>query len=79
MADDDTEDRSSIIKDLARQAARTLEGKTCTRVVVGGDSLRIEFNDGSTVFTAASSGVGADSEWYTWTVIRVNGFDLVNE
>ncbi len=66
-------------KEIAQKIAPELVGTTIIRIAVDDTSLRLELNDGSTIEAKACSGPGADSNWYTWTIISINGHRLVDE
>lgn len=55
-----------------------LVGKIVTTIQRDEDVLNLTFNDGSTLIIQARSGPGADSQWYNWTEVTLNGETIIN-
>lgn len=58
---------------------RSLVGKKISKASFEKNSLRLKFEDGSTLVASARSGIGADSNWYNWTEILINGQRIIDE
>jgi len=61
------------------EVEKKLLGKTVKEVEHTDETLMLKFDDGTTLVVNARSGGGADSNWYNWTEVTLDGQKIIDK
>ena len=71
--------KEKIESEKITNLANTLKGKMIVGVEFTENSVTLVLNNDTKFIAAARCGVGADSNWYNWTEVTLNGEKLIDK